>query len=162
MNLDSLKFFNVAQTEQTPDGITLLRYPRNVEESLAVPEFDENGNFTRIYTGHRVGAQFCIGIEVRFNCKGNEIEFTVCGQEDFSAMVFIGDYQAGYFQSTAGTKTFKCQRNANSIGVDEKSTNRFSMNTWRILFYSEKPVTLCDLKAEGGYSYPSEKPKISL
>ena len=162
MNRDSVKFFNVAQIEQTAEGLTLLRYPRKVEESLAVPEFDKNGNFTKIYTGHRVGAQFCVGIEVRFACEGNEIEFTVCGQEDFSAMVFIGDYQAGFFSSSAGKNTFKCKRPVSAMGVGEKSTNRFSMNTWRIAFFSEKPITLCDLKAEGGYSYPSEKPKKTM
>lgn len=162
INSDSIQFFNVAQIEKSEKGLTLLRYPRSVEESLAVPEFDKDGKFTKIYTGHRVGAQFCIGIEVRFYSEGNEIEFTAFGEADFSAMVFIGDYQAGVFQSPAGKNTFRCNRPVNMMGVGEKSTNRFSVNTWRIAFLSDKPITLCDLEVEGGYSYPSEKPKKTM
>ena len=58
----SIEFFNVAEIR----GGVLYRFPLLVCDALQIPEFDAEGNFLRVHTGHRASARALYGAELRF------------------------------------------------------------------------------------------------
>lgn len=162
MQYENLQLFGASEVLKTSEGLRLLRYPEKVIEGLGVPEYDKQKNFVKTYTGHTGSARVCVGIEIRFVYAGDKIEFTLFGEKPVSVMVFVGDYQVGYYRGGAGKNTFQAIRSSNSFGVRADSIHRYPMNLWRIVPASDEPITLVDVKAEGGYTKPAPDKKRTM
>ncbi len=137
---NNLQLFNVAEIQETKEGVSLFRYPQKVVDALAVPEFDEQDNFVRMYSGHQVSARACVGIEIRFFCDSDEISFDLESESPISVSVYSGDYQVANFHMPTGRHKFTTKRNAAVKGARE--INRYSAEMWRILPISDTPVIL--------------------
>ncbi len=162
MVYDNYELFNVAETQETQDGMIILRrYPEYIVGQMSVPEFDADGNETNIHTGHRAGARACVGVEIRFVSDENEIGFTVECKQPISAFVFAGDWQVAHFSAIAGRHSFKAAKNANLIGVNRQSFNRFSSKLWRIVLDSEEPVAVKVDKVNHKLPASEDLPKVT-
>ena len=143
---NNLQLFNVAQFQETNGGVRLFRYPQKVIDALAVPEFDEQGNFVQTYSGHQASARTCVGIEIRFFCDSDEIAFDLESESSISVSVYSGDYQVANLHKPVGRHSFTVKRNASVKGA--KEINRFSAEMWRILPVSDTPVTLYGIETQ--------------
>ena len=157
MDVKNLQLYGVTETRESEEGITLFRYPKEVIDNLGVPEKAQDGTWTNTYVGHQYSARVCIGIEIRCLYDGDTISVTLSGTKPITVMVFVGDYQIGYYKLSAGKNTFKAVKRADAFGVKEKSCNRYPMNLWRFVPESDEPITLNDFQADGEYRKPEEK-----
>lgn len=163
MNYQNLQLFGVAEIEETHNGIKFYRYPQKVIESLGVPEYDKNGNFIQNYKGHKLAANACVGMEIRFVYDGTCAQITFYCEKSATFMAFVGDYQIGYYMLSAGESTIEITRPNNSFGVKEGSCNRYSMNLWRIVPECDLPITLVRLTVnEGNYRLPKENERTTM
>ena len=156
MDYQNLQLYGVAETQETEEGIKLLRYPENVVDDLMVPARDENGGWTQTYTNHQYTARVCIGMEIRCLYDGDRINVTLNGTKPITVFVFVGDYQVGYYKLGVGTNTVEAVRPKDSFGIKNTSCNRYPMNLWRIVPESDEPITLCDFQVNGEYRKPEE------
>lgn len=146
MLYNNIQFFNVAEMQESGEGVTLYRFPTKVINALSVPEFDESGKFLGNHTKHSDSARVCIGIEIRFFTNGNEIAFELQSESAISLVVYSGDYQIGHYNVNPGRSEFNITRKDALKGV--KQVNRFPCDMWRIVPVSNTPVTFYGLKDE--------------
>ena len=146
MKTQEIEFFNVAELR---DGV-IYRFPECVCNALNIPEFDAQGRFLRLYSGHRAAARSSYGVELRFVTEAKKL--TVCMQSDrpFLLTAYNGDFQCGFLSAQAGKTEWELSRNVALKGLDARLQHRFSKNVWRIAAEGDGDIRLLEVRTENG------------
>lgn len=158
----SIEFFNVAEIR----GGVLYRFPLHVCDALQIPEFDAEGNFLRVHTGHRASARALYGAELRFVTEAKRLTVSLESDAPFSATAYNGDFQSAYFSQGAGKIEWKLEWRAALDGVAHTSENRFSKRVWRIAVSGDGNIRFGGIRTENGEAirppHTDEVPRFCL
>lgn len=146
MIVNNIDFFNVAEVGK--DG-TLSRFPQKALAAIGMPEYDEAGNVTGIYTGHEHYARKLTNCELRFATASDE--FTVClyTEAPVEVSVYQGDYLNQSVFTVPGNNELVFTRFVQAKGLKASQRNRFSAEIWRVVLNGEAPVRFLGVKASG-------------
>ena len=141
----SIEFFNVAELR---DGV-LYRFPLSVCDALQVPEYNANGKFLRIYTGHRASARALYGAELRFVAGAKRLAFCMGADGPVPLSAYNGGYQNAYYVAAPGKTEWNLERPAAVEGVKREAESRFSSKVWRISLSGDCKIRFIGICTEG-------------
>ena len=146
MIVNNIDFFNIAEVGK--DG-TLSRFPQRALSAIGMPEYDEAGRVTGIYTGHENYARKLTNCELRFATASDEIAVCLYAENPVEVSVYQGDYLNQSVFTAAGENELTFVRFEQVKGLRANQCNRFSPEIWRVVLNGEAPVRFLGVKAKG-------------